>query len=720
MKTNVFLPALLLFFLPFCLWAQVGEMPKNPEERTQVKIEPDLKKALKSKDLAAYADLIRQTTGHFFGDTKDYKTALNFLEDLENPTDSLAFWQFKILIAGGYGTKAKLKDAKELFEKANFKQWVLSYPHKNDLPFAQFFEVYEASQKQDASAQILLARYFLEYQISYPIGLALLEKNSAADAQYLAKKWQLAKNANQTDPNLFVMPLADLQKYVELGSVLAKMAYGNYATRHQENTPRAKPFLLEVQTDSMLAPKALALRCGLSNDKDKILAIKQFHETHETTIWGKRFAHAITEWKSIEKELQSFEGFLRLNQNYGLGFSPANLTSLEGLAEGFAWLQTPANQYLSPYLSAYQKKLNEYFFQNLNGISDLENVLIALKKLEETQILNLVGDWKTKDSLLLVEKASKWITQETKLDGLLKYASIFDRQQIPYWTVFGKTIEKHFAQQTDPYLFFTLKYDKTTSNFVQKVIPNLDSLSQTHFVRLATNAIDSLFYETKAQIQYKNFQNFEEVKEINDFLEKSKMDLWQKDSLKRFSIRTAIQHFYGETPTDLQVLDLRKNISLQGDWFKDTAQEMFFVFTSHNPNWFKGHHVAEDKEYFYEVVFSTEQQYYLVNIKRKGENGYEVIYEHHWKKGSETDPLSPLQLTITYFLKEDAMRRPLQNDFLLIKTYPDLRTETTVKGRMKEIVKIKESFNPPKYDYQALIRYTVEYLISNEPAFLKD
>ena len=133
------LPSSLLPLLGTAVFAQNFEIPQNPEERTQFKPESGLKKMLKAGNDSAFSVLISETIADFYRPAKDYKTALNFLEDIKEPADSEAFLMFKILISGGYGKKAKLKDAREIYEKSAFKNKILLYSDKNDLPMNRFF-----------------------------------------------------------------------------------------------------------------------------------------------------------------------------------------------------------------------------------------------------------------------------------------------------------------------------------------------------------------------------------------------------------------------------------------------------------------------------------------------------------------------------------------------------------------------------------------------------
>jgi hypothetical protein len=719
MNTNHFIRILFFYFLIGELSAQVYEMPKNPEERQTVKIESELKKSLKSGDTLAFGQLIQLTTGNFFADQKDYKTALKFLEDLEQPTDSLAFQRFKILIGGGYGTKVKLQEAQAVFNDSRFKNWVLSYPHKADLPLIEFFDYYRRSQALDAEAQIVLARYFLEYRISYPIGYNLLKTNRLPDAQYLAKKWELAKEQNQVEPSKIEYSLEQIAPQAENGSSMAKLAYGHAHIQKSGKIDLAKKYLLDLEADSLLAPKALAVRTQLPYDRDRLLALKKFYEQHQQSDWGKRYAQQISDWREMDLQLRSLEGFLNVNRKYNLGFAETKMEakSLGDLLEACKAFQRPENEYLSPYKATYQERINQKYYLNLQNTGDWDHLLSEHKNLKDTTAGIFLNNWKQKDSLLIIQKLSDWVASQKTLPELKKTAEVFEKNEVALVVAFTENIENQLSSISKPYDLFQIKHDPNTKPFVQKIFPQADTLIRNYLRGFSMNKKDSLFFEFHAEIQFKPFQNIDQIRILHDTIQLAELETVQKDSLKRYLIHTGLKAIYSPTPMEVQVEELKNKVSAEGEWIRTIAQEVIFEFTNRNPNWFQGHYEFGGKDHFYEVRLSSEDKHYKVNIKRKEAEGYVTVYDHSWIPTESSDML---QIQIAYYAisPENNTKRIFKDDYWLVKAH-GLIIESLAEGNMAEFTKEKVPLVIPNYDFQSLIRAVIEQMISLYPKILE-
>jgi len=717
MKKSLFLAFLCLFCIKQASNAQTFQMPKNPEDRIQFKVESDLKKMLKQGNDSAFAVLLRHTTGDFFDDYKDYKTLLNFLEDLENPTDSLAFWHFRILIAGGYGTKPKLKDAQELFEKSNFKNWLLSYSHKEDLPFTAFFDTYQKAQQDDLKAQVLLARYFLEYQISYSIGMELLKKNTEADAQYLAQKWDLAKKKHEINPLLCNLSIESLKSFAEKGSHLAKMSYGKSCIESAENTQFAKNFLKEFATDSLLAPKALAIRCQLSKDKDQILALQEFYATYKNTIWSEKFEKQLSDWEKLDKNMKDFSIFTKINAEYGLGFKQSSLLGQNAneFSEVFLEMQKPENAYLNAYLPIYQEALNQKFFQSLQAINDLENALIWSKKLNDSTTQNLMQTWKAKNEALLEQKIANILLQQNDLYELEKYAQIFDKQGVAYNPNLSISLQNTISQTPLPYWFFLIKHDEKLRVFVEKFCPDVAVFAQKNTVFTTLSDADSAFYELHAQIAFQKNTSLEQANTwFETMISKNVLLKDTKDSLRHFLAYKTIENAYGKTP-NFEQIEVLQNSLLSQEWLKDIKDKIIFGYTSDNPNFFQANLLVDGLHYFYQVYLNEKDNFQVV-IRRKDGEVYNDIYKHYWEKAKNADFL---ELKIANFLEKDnGTRTNSKTDYLLVRCYPNLQTDLEIFGKMAALCN-KKPIQPKSYELKALVRATVLYVLEGCPMLLK-
>jgi len=564
MKKNIFW-ALCLFVHVLFAQEKEGKPNLKPYKET-------LKEA-KNGNISAIMQIAEVCQGHFLAthEVKSYKKAIEWFKqvsDSEKDLQAMASRNlFLIYHNGGFGIETDENEAQNWFETANQRSQIYKkYYDKKDLYFKDFFYLTQRANENDQKAQLLLARQYFEFQISYPKALNYMSKvlktdSTNLDAQYLLEKWNAIfkrYRAYQTAKLPEFSEFGIMNNYAQKNCRLAKMELAEAAHKIQDQNYK----LTDNQIVSLLS--SFNYQDDFELEFKRLFMLQRYQKGTERFASIRRLADLK---KNVLKEYQTnyadslFEKLQNLDSQIG---------SIGGLGEFL--VKNPEFEGMNFDLTGYRNDFDGHI-----------NEAIALQeKFQNPKIRIFAGE---------SNFANYQKELEQKIGEVLQKASDTSL----------KLIEFKFALENNAWL----------NRFYEKYKPILDE----KMLSLGINETNLGVYVEEYLLKDRTFNSFSEVQDYINSLYTKISDLNNRNRLISFVKKKGILDIYGYEPFANKIQEIESSLRNTA-WLQPEGQAMYFWYTSDSPNWFSGKIDFQNMTYHYEVRKDVGEKEFELLIKR--------------------------------------------------------------------------------------------------------
>lgn len=759
---NFFL--LVCFFILNNAFAQYN-LPKNPVDRG--KEVQDIPKALMKQAATGEQESIAKVAeiwqGHSLGNPnqKNHAKALSFLEKMasKNSIGVKADWRrFVLHLVGGYGMKkTDFGKANQIHTQRNgFEELTPEKTtYKKDILPKQFYELlskaYDKQNPDSLTDKVLLARYFLELDMSEPIARELLNtvRNQTPDAGFLLDKY--ASLRNQYAQNQAVdfakdynaLSIADLERWAEAGSSMAGMEWvwasvmagGSPERSFVEKTEKYLEKTLNG-TDKELKFKAFYLLQNVQGGRERLATLRKWSAFKAESNLQYAFAKKdLEEWETIAPQLETLSGLAKILESYSIDepFMRNFLQKKNQYAPVFGLylaLKEPINKNFigEENLLKYQKELQKNLQKTVNQADTIKTVLqfwqwanrSEHEVLATSTFLNEMQNVSFSRLETLIGQTSHL---ETLMDdfteiNLLKPTQWIDNQKI--MTLKGEIIERirllvGQSNNVQDLVRLKAKIEKNAIIALQYVEFQTDYTNRLQEIKAKPDEV--AFYEYQLKLENMNFSDMSMARIYQaELLSDSRLSPSFRNQLLGMVRKKALIGTYGTTPTVLKIKELERLLMFE-TWLKPEGYDMLFEYKRDNPYWFSGDIMMGSHKYHYEVIKEEESGKYELDVRYADKSSSAFLYKHLIEVNPQGDQFA---VKIPCY-KYDGYREKPDGHLAAIYKRNSYEVEYQAVGGMqgKRTSEGSTQKLSNEFSEKAAARTAVEYLIKNYKSALK-
>ncbi len=666
---------LICFFILNNTFAQYN-LPKNPVDKGKEvqDIPKDLKKKAETGDQEAIAEVAKIWQGHCLGNPnqKNYAKAIAFLDKMasENSIGIKADWKrFVLHLVGGYGMKkTDSGKANQIYTQRNgFEELTPEKTaYKKDILPKQFFtllsKAYDTQNPDSLSDKVLLARYFLELDMSEPIARELLVRvrNQSPDAGFLLEKyWALKSQYTQNQAVDFTkdynaLSISDLERWAVAGSQMAGMEWV-WASIKAGGSPE-KAFIEKSEkylektlngTDNELKFKALYLLQNVQRGRERLATLRKWSalkaETHLEYAFAKK---DLEEWDGIVPQLENLNSLGKMLEANSISEiplrnfmqNPKQYAPIFGL---YLVLKEPINKNFigEENLLKYQKELQNNLQNTVNQADTIKKVFQFWQwaTRSENEVLATSSFLKEMQSVSF-SRLETLIGQTSHLEtlmedfteiNLLKPTEWLDNQKIT--TLKGEIIQKIrmvVGQSNSVQDLVRLKAKIEKNALLSSQYPEFREDYEKRLKEIKAKREEIAFYEHQLRLENTSFTDMSIARIYqSELLSDSRLTPPFRNQLLGTVRRKALLGTYGKTPTVLKIKELERLLMFE-TWLKPEGYDMLFEFKRDNPYWFSGDIMMGAHKYHYEVIKEEEGGKYELDIRYADKTSSAFLYKH--------------------------------------------------------------------------------------------
>ncbi|MEM6298983.1 MAG: hypothetical protein AAF740_09885 [Bacteroidota bacterium] len=504
----------------------------QPKGKPNLKPYKELKKKAKSDPKAgiAYAEA---AAGKFHtpDGQKDYKKALKYYDKYVSGADKKLprgeageMLLFKIHLTGGFGVERNHKEALHYLSILdNHHNLERLYEYKENLHLVDIFNVQQKAGLGNADAEILMARYLLEYEIHFTRGMEWLQKaakKNQQDANYLQARWNLLRSRKALDnpkewSETLVQELLRISaKYLPI-SDMARLEYVYLSmldgdNPSEEEVQRAlQPILAENYPHKERQVKALTLLEEVQQGKKRIATLRRILELAPGLDSADlKFAvEHLLEIQNVEDKLETLEGLHQLlTERDDLGGIPLDFSAHKNNYKG-----------------------------------DIQPLIILYKALRKPENITFVSE-----------------------KNLRSYEAEIARK-----------IEAVFQQANTPEKVLAIRAAMEEESLLKKFYPSYEPRFRQKLINLGVSLEELDFFAEKKKLDRHRFTSWGEArKKMNELSGDMNINSMAQMKLRSYIKRKVIHDLYGENPTRSELESLRQTLYRQS-WTSPEGDKAF-------------------------------------------------------------------------------------------------------------------------------------------------
>ncbi len=755
---------LVCFFILNNTFAQYN-LPKNPTDKGKEvqSIPKDLMKKAESGEQESIGSVAAIWQGHCLGNPnqKNYAKAVSFLDKMasENSIGVKADWRrFVLHLVGGYGMKkTDFGKANQIHTQRNgFEELTPEKTtYKKDILPKQFFtllsKAYDKQNPDSLRDKVLLARYFLELDISEPIARELLVRvrNQNPDADFLLEKyWALKSQYAQNQAVDFTkdykaLSIPDLERWALAGSPMASMEWV-WANIKAGGSPE-KSFIEKSEKylektlngkDKELKFKAFYLLQNVQRGRERLATLRKWSALKAETNLEYTFAKKdLEEWESIVPQLENLNGLGKMLEANAISEIPLRnfLQNPKQYAPVFALylaLKEPINANFigEENLLKYQKELQKHLQKTVNQADTIKTVLQFWQWATRSEHAVLASPSFLKEMQnVSFGRLETLIGQTSHLEtlmedfteiNLLKPTEWLDNQKI--MTLKGEIIQRIrlvVAQSNSVQDLVRLKAKIEKNALLSAQYPEFGADYEKRLKEIKAKREEIAFYEYQLRLENMSFTDMSIARIYQAELSSdSRLTPSFRNQLLGTVRRKALLGTYGKTPTVLKIKELERLLMFE-TWLKPEGYDMLFEYKSDNPYWFSGDIMMGAHKYHYEVIKEEESGKYELDIRYADKSSSAFLYRHLIEINAQGDQFA---VRIPCY-KYDGYREKPDGHLAAIYKRSSYEVEYQAVGGMqgKRTSEGSTQKLSNEFSEKAAARTAVEYLIKNYKNALK-
>lgn len=596
----------LLFFLAINIFAQEKRGKPNLDAYD------DILKEAKKGNVSACLTIGGVCQGNFFAkpEFRDFKESAKWYEKINSADDPAGVADrnlFALYHLGGFGILADEERAKKYYQSAIAKSDVKRiYEDKINLYFKDFYTLKAQAELGDKNAQILLARQYFEFGISYVLAMDWIKKTlDLPDGAYLEEKWQAMKRrydayGNSKLPDLIAYGI--MSKYAEKGSFMAKLELAWAGLKAKDSNAwfspsRSAQSFENFKTDSKeLEFKILYTLTQNQRSYQRFITLRRFANTDVALNEEERkySLAAFNEFNDWERTIQNLIGFGEFIRKQGFSEIPLEMIAYRNGFEG-----------------------------------DVKKVLAFYQQLQNPMIKDLAGE--KLHNNYLKELAAR-------LPEFMQLATNDPVKLIDFKNAFENDLWlKNFKTQNQEKLAQLMTVSGINSENLS-LYEEMSKLNTSKFNNLTEGKNYFDVVSLKFMAEQKTRESTQKASKTKLTPEQQAQNLaWQQDRNKFLDFVKAktIQDLMGENPEKEKIEKMTPTLRTTM-WLQPVGSEKFLYYTNNSPNWFTGEVKRKNVHYHYKLTRKANSTDYELTVNAVVQNEASIVFSSLVKSFDKT------------------------------------------------------------------------------------